>query len=152
MHTVRALTATAVLAVATLGAFALAPPADAAGGQIKCTAVTGTITSGLMLGGCSGNTGGGANFVAPGVFQVGGTITWVNGKTTTLSMTFRERETDPTETLSCPARTIELESVGTVTADTTGSAPVGGAAKSEMCIRNRTGAVTLEPGTAIKLK
>jgi hypothetical protein len=135
-----------------LGAFWLAPPASAAGTTIKCTAVSGNIRSGIILGGCSGNTGGGANFVIPGVFFNGGTITWANGKTTTLTMSFTETtEHDPTETLRCPTGSTELESTGTVTADTTGSAAVGGAAKSELCFP-KSGSVTFEPGTVLKLK
>jgi hypothetical protein len=148
-HRARAIAAAAVLGAATLGALSSVGTASAAVSKITCTRLKGSITTSITLSGCSGNTGGSSTPLDSAVLATGGTITWVNGKTTTVTMTVGHTETDPTETRSCPATSSEFESRGTVTADTTGSAPVGGVAKSEECYN---GVLSFEPGTALKLK
>jgi hypothetical protein len=82
----------------------------------------------------------------------GGTITWANGKTTTVTLSISTTETDATEVKVCPAGTTEYEETGFVTADTTGSAPVGRAAKGEVCISDASANTRLELGTAFKFK
>jgi hypothetical protein len=111
--------------------------------------LTGSITTSITLQGCTGNTGGASTPLPSSVLATGGPITWVNGKTTTVQVTLGHIETDPNETLSCPPGTAEFETKGTVTADTTGSAPVGGVVKGEECFN---GVLSFEPGTALKLK
>jgi len=153
LRTIRALGAVAVAGAATLGAFSIVGPASAAVLKIKCTHLTGNLNGTLTLSGCNGNTGG-ASMPLP-AFQFlggGGTITWVNGKLTSVSMAATgENETDPAGG-SCPAGTSELQSKGTVTADNTGSAPVGGIAKGEVCSDNSNTNLTLEPLSAFKFK
>ena len=145
----RALGAAAVIGATTLGALSSVGTASAAGSKITCTTLTGSITTTITLSGCSGNTGGASTALPSSVLATGGTITWVNGKTTAVAITLGHTETDPGETRSCPVGTSEFESRGTVTADTTGSAPVGGVARSEECYN---GVLSFEPGTALKLK
>jgi hypothetical protein len=147
----RAISAAAVVGAATLGGLFSAGTAGAAGSKITCTKLTGAVITSITLKGCSGNTGGASTTLPSTVLATGGTITWVNGKTTTVVITIGHAETDPTETMSCPVTSSEFELTGTVTADTTGSAPVGGLVKSEQC-QDIIGHMILEPGTALKLK
>jgi hypothetical protein len=109
----------------------------------------------MTLSGCTGNTGGASLPITPALtfLSAGGTITWVNGKTTTVTMasTGNETDTDPAGG-SCPAGSSEIESKGQVTADNTGSAPVGGVAKGEVCEDLSTTNLTLEPLSAFKFK
>jgi hypothetical protein len=130
----------------------LAAPAGAAVGTIKCTKLTGTIASGITLSGCNGNTGGASQLIPATNLVGGGTITWVNGQTTTVTLNATAGESDSDLRGTCSATTTEYEATGTVTADTTGSAIVGGKAKAEACLNTTTGKLTLEPGTALKLK
>jgi hypothetical protein len=125
--------------------------AHAAGLKIKCTALTGTITGNITLSGCNGNTGGSSLPMPATSLATGGTITWVNTQTTTVTLTSSTTETDPTEALKCPKKSTEYEAKGSVTADTTGSAPVGGKASGEACV-DAAGNITLEPGSVLKLK
>jgi hypothetical protein len=151
LHTIRALSAVAVAGAATLGAFSFVGPASAAVLKIACNNLTGNFATTVTLSGCSGNTGGASMPLAGGTFFGGVyTLSWVNGKTTSVSMSIAgETETDPAGG-SCPAGTSELEWKGTVTADTTRSAPVGGVAKVEVCDNNNS--VSLEPLTKFKFK
>jgi hypothetical protein len=134
VRTIRILSAVAVAVAATLGVVTFVGPASAAGLKIKCTHLTGNLNGTLTLSGCNGNTGG-SSMPLP-AFQFlggGGTITWLNGKLTTVTLAATgETETDPAGG-SCPAGSSEIQSKGTVTADDTGSAPVGGVAKGEVC-------------------
>ena len=150
-RTVGAISALALAGATTVLALSSGGSASAAGSKITCTSLTGTITTSIKLSGCTGNTGGASANLPSSILATGGTITWVNGKTTTVTMSLGHTETDPGETLSCPASSSEFESKGTVTADTTGSAPVAGVAKSEECGASG-GVLSFEPGTALKLK
>jgi hypothetical protein len=148
----------AVSAVALTGAIALvavpfAGPATASGLKIKCTQVAGIEPTGFSLSGCTGNTGGGSTHLAGAIFSSPLTITWLNGTATTVMWTASSNEADPSETLTCAAGTTEQELKGTVTADSTGSAPVGGVAKGEACVRPSLPTVyNNEPGSAFKFK
>ena len=143
----RAIVVGLLVGTAIPGALSPAPSAAAAGASIKCTgaAATGGIQAPISLTGCSGNTGG------SGVLSTlppNHSILWANSKTTTLTTLQVNGETDFTETLSCPAGTVvEVEAKGTVTADTSGSAAVGGVAKFELCF-NGAGGISLEPPAA----
>jgi hypothetical protein len=146
--------AAAVAATASLGTLAvagLAAPSYASGSQIKCTTVAGNANSTITLSGCTGNTGGSSKPIPAGSFISGGKIKWVNGTSTTVTIASSSTETDTTETAVCPAGTSEVEAKGKVTADTTGSAPVGGAAKGEVCVDPNLN-VSNEPGSVFKFK
>ena len=136
------------------GNFSLEPGTVAtfgSGPKIKCTgAGGGTVQTSLT--GCSGNTGGSGLIdgllIQPPPNTFSGPIFWANGTATTVTVQTTDAETDPTETLSCPAGTVvEVEAKGTVTADTSGSAAVGGVAKFELCF-NGAGGISLEPPAA----
>lgn len=136
------------------GAAALVAPIGSASAtlpSIKCGKLTGTISTTVTLSKCSGNTGGASKPMPAASLASGGTISWVNGKSTTVTLKVSTTEHDTTETLGCPTGTTEYEAKGKVTADTTGSAPVGGVAKAEVCATS-TGSLSLEPGSKALLK
>jgi hypothetical protein len=133
------------LAIATVAGSAsvatFAGPASGAGTlSIKCSSLTGNISSTVKLSKCTGNTGKASKAIPATQLATGGTIKWVNGKTTTVTLKVAQKGT------ACPAGSTEYQATGKVTADTTGSATVGGAAKALACV-NAAGAVTLVPGT-----
>jgi hypothetical protein len=148
IHKLWVLSAAAVM----LGATSLRSPAGAETTlKIKCTSVTATVGLGgnLTLSGCSGNTGGSGSFVP--LSSIG--INWANGKTTGAQVTgtiSADSDFDPHGI--CPAGTEEEEVKGTVTSDTTGSAPVGGLAFFELCVSTTTNNTSNEPGSAAKFK
>jgi hypothetical protein len=116
--------------------------------QIVCKTLTGNIATTVTLSGCTSAATGGSSKPLPATsLASGGTITWVNSKTTTVTLKVSTTEHDGTETQTCPAGTSEYEAKGKVTADTTGFAPVGGVAKAEACVNGTTGAISLEPGS-----
>jgi hypothetical protein len=119
--------------------------------KIKCTTLTGTVGMGgnLNFSGCSGNTGGSGSAAAL-LPQVG--INWANGKSTVANMTNNGSETDLDPHGTCPTGTTEEEVKGTVTSDSTGSAPVGGLAFFELCVSTTTNNTFNEPGSAAKFK
>jgi hypothetical protein len=125
---------------AAVAAVPLAGPAGAATLSIKCKKLTGNIASSVVLSGCSGNTGGKSKPIPATSLASGGTIKWVNAKTTTVKLSVKQAGT------ACPAGSTEYQAKGTVTADTTGSATVGGAAKALACV-TASGAISLVPGT-----
>jgi hypothetical protein len=152
----RAASAVALAGAIGLVAVSFAGPATASGSRIKCTQLTGFVGPSppdpFSLSGCSGNTGGGSAQFA-NIFSSPLTIPWLNGKTTTVMWTSSTTETDPTETMTCPAGQIEEEFKGTVTADSTGSAPVGGVAKGEVCVTKiLPSTFSNEAGSAFKFK
>jgi hypothetical protein len=136
-----------------LGAFAFSNPAGAGTTlKIKCTSLTGTIAgSSWSLSGCSGNTGGTGTF-PPTNFNI--TITWANGKSTSFQYSaISGVDSDPDPHGTCPALRNEIEVKGTVTSDSTGSAPVGGLAYFELCEKMNPGTkVLFEPGSAAKFE
>jgi hypothetical protein len=76
----------------------------------------------------------------------GGTITWVNGKTTSfVAKPLRRGGT------ACPAGSDELRWRGTVTADTTGSTAVPHPLRATLCHDSHNGNVTLAPGEKLVL-
>jgi predicted RecA/RadA family phage recombinase len=122
-------------------------PASAATLSIRCTHLSGSISgSTAKLSGCSGNTGKSGTVPIASFASGTGTITWANGKTTSVSGTVTSPSKDETETKSCAAGSTEYLLKGKVTADTTGSATVGGTVHAEACLSS-TGTLSLEPGT-----
>jgi hypothetical protein len=139
------------------GVVTFALPAQAAFVGIKCKTLTGSDATGgtVTLSNCSGNTGGSSTPLSISALAAGGTITWTNGKTTTLGTPTLSGETDTAKDAlkgSCPAGTTETEAKGAVTADTTGSAPVPGKYSLEVCVANSPGtSITNEKGSAVKI-
>jgi hypothetical protein len=133
----------AALAVPLGGAVVLsAVTAGAAGATISCTKASGSDTSTVKLKGCTptSTTGGKSKALNVSTLASGGVVKWKSGKTTTLSAPTLGTGTN------CPAGTSVDETFsGTVTADTTGSAPVGGPYSGEACISS-SGAITLPHG------
>jgi hypothetical protein len=113
--------------------------------KIKCSGLTGNISSTVTLSGCNGNSGGGSQPLNATSLATGGTITWLNGKTTTIGVPALSTGT------ACPTGTPTDEiAKAKVTADTTGSVTVGSTAKIEVCIAS-SGAITLPPGKKAKI-
>jgi hypothetical protein len=108
---------------------------------IKCKVLTGNISSSVKLKRCSGNTGGASKAIPAAQLASGGKIPWVNGKSTTVTLTAKQQGT------ACPTGSSEYVATGKVTADTTGSATVGSAVHAKACLNNATGAISLVPGT-----
>jgi hypothetical protein len=137
--------AVAALALPIGGAIALsAGPAGAAKTKtITCTKASGNINTKFKLSGCNGNTGTKSKGITAATFAGGGTIKWVNGKTTTFAA-----PTLGTGSL-CAAGDMDTTFNGVVTADTTLSAkPIPGVYAGEVCI-TAAGAISLAPGTKV---
>lgn len=139
---------------AALATVPLAGSAFASTPGIKCKQVTGNIADNITLSRCSGNTGGASQAIPVALLSGGGgTITWLNGKTTTVTVKVAVGvENDTGELQDCPVTSLEAEVKGRVTADTTGSLTVGTKLKTEACVDNNTGEITLEPGTKVIFK
>jgi len=113
--------------------------------SIKCSGLSGNISSTVTLSGCNHNSGGGSQPLNAAALATGGTITWLNGKTTKIGAPALS-----TGTL-CPAGTATDEvAKSTVTADTTHSVTVGSKTKVEVCI-DSSGNITLPPGKKAKI-
>jgi hypothetical protein len=131
--------ASGVLAGATFLTFT--GPANATVTGIKCRRMTGNISSTVTLKRCTGNTGTASKPLPAASLASGGTITWKNGKTTTVSLTVTQGSA-----ANCAAGDSEYNATGTVTKDTTKSVKIGGKVKASVCVAP-TGAISLVPGT-----
>src|ERR1700722_12187540 len=80
-----AVAATSMSMVGVIGA--TASPAWASFTGIKCSGLSGNISSTVTLSGCNGNTGGGSMPLPAASLASGGTITWLNSDTTTVTLT-----------------------------------------------------------------
>ena len=143
MHQSKLFRIVAIAALAGSAGLTLAAPAGASATKTKaihCTSLTGNIATTVTLSGCSGNTGGSSQPIASTALATGGTVNWASGKTTTVTLSVKQKGK------KCPAGSSEYQAKGSVTADTTGSATVGGAAKATACV-NAAGAISLVPGT-----
>ena len=107
-------------------------------GKVVCTTITGTVSGTITISGCSGtsNTGGATQPTPTASLATGGTITWVSGKTTTISAAALVT----TSAKKCPgyvkggSNNPSADKVsGTVNADTSGL-KVPGKYKGAVCI------------------
>ncbi|MBV8462663.1 MAG: hypothetical protein JO368_05170 [Acidimicrobiales bacterium] len=81
-----------------------------------------------------------------------GVITWSTGKTTSISATLTPVSKDEKEKHGCPpTAAFEVALTGSVTADTTGTNPVGGPVTAELCGRESE-TIQNEPGTQFVLR
>jgi hypothetical protein len=129
------------LAAATLafaGVSSAASPAKASY-PVKCKTLTGTVGTTGTISGCNGNTGGSGSF--PTVPSSSATVTWTNGDTTTASFNYASVSSS---TQTCPSADSEYKITGTVSADTTGSIPVGSGLKGYVCLTS-SGSLSLAP-------
>jgi hypothetical protein len=94
-----------------------------------------------------GNTGGASQPMQATSLATGGTINWINGKTTTVKLTVVEGDST-----TCPAGNTRYDAKGKVTADTTGSTSVGAKVKASVCVNNTTGDIALVPDTRAVFK
>jgi hypothetical protein len=127
---------------------ALASPASAAGLSITCKAMIGTtnVTTGNLtthLSKCNGNTGGSGSWTGSRD-ATSATFKWKNGKSTSFTLN-RGPSTKP-----CPTGDVAAAESGKVTADTTGSASVGGKVSEDICL-NAAGTIRLAAGTVAKI-
>jgi hypothetical protein len=128
-------------ALAGAAALAFATPSGAAVTGISCGSMTGNIAKTVTLKKCTGNTGKASKPLPAAALASGGTITWKNNKTTTVTLTVKNGPGT-----KCAIGDTEYDATGKVTADTTGSAKKGGKVAAKVCV-NGAGAVTLVPGT-----
>ena len=128
-------------AVPFAGLALTAGPAGAAKTKtITCTKMTGNTAKKLTLSGCNGNTGTKSKPFSATLLAGGGTITWVNNKTTTFAAPTLGAGTN------CPAGDTDVTATGAVTGDTTLSAkPIPGVYSGEVCI-NGSGKASLPAG------
>jgi hypothetical protein len=154
IRSVRLATASALVISAAAMTLSFAGPAAAVTAKIKCSHLNGNVTGTITASGCTGvPTGGGSKPIAATALASGGTVTWLNNKTTTIDKPTLTGETDTGEhagTTGCPTGTSETEASGHVTADTTGLSPVPGKYKAEVCVDGSNN-ITLEPGSKLKL-
>ena len=140
----RTLGAVTITGAMLIGAFSASASADSPNiPKIKCFAFSaGSTVTSFQLTACTGNTGG-ASMVQAGNFLTLNPLNLVWSNSLTTDVHWSSITTGGT---SCPTGTFEYKFVGTVTADTTGSAPVGGHAHGKACV-NSTGVLTVAPGT-----
>ena len=133
--------ATSVLLAGSV-AFAFGSPASAATPPgIACKRLAGTATGTVTLKRCTGNTGGASQPLPAASLVSGGTITWVNSKTTTVKLTVTAGNN-----ALCAAGSSEYDARGKTTADTTGSVIIGGRVKAHVCV-DSVGNISLVPNT-----
>ena len=136
----------AVLAAAPLSMVASAGTASAASPQVAvvCTHLHGTATNDTAkVKGCTASSTGGTGAII-NFMPTGGDVTWANGTTTDYSAT----ATNPAT--GCPSGSLAFKIVGSVTASTNASTPVGQAVKMKICANQTTGALVNETGTTVK--
>lgn len=122
----------APISAASATTVALAGPAyGATEKSIVCKTLTGNEASTLVLGRCSGNTGGGSQPFNAASFASGGTIIWTSGVTTTVGASTLTQWPKPK---MCPVSGSAAWKVkAPVTADTSGL-PKLGVATAVVCI------------------
>jgi len=141
--------ALAVPSTTLAAALPFAQPASARGAVVTCKHLKGDILT-VSLTGCSdfGNTGGSG--ILP-MTDPNATITWATGLYTTMTFGGFLVSQDETERYSCPTGSTEFQESGTVTADATGSIPVGSTFSVELCVIP-TNVVVNEKGSKPKIK
>jgi hypothetical protein len=143
-RTGRALLVPALLVPLAAATLAFAGAASASSPKlsypVKCHALTGTVGATGTISGCNGTTGGSGTF--PAVPSSSATVTWANGKTTTASFNYSQVSSS---TQTCPSSDSEYKITGTVSADTTGSIPVGSGLKGYVCLNGAS--LSLAPTT-----
>lgn len=123
--------------------------AFAAKPHFTCSRLSGSLdTDSASLSGCGGNTGGSGTF-PPTAFASGkGTITWANGKTTGIAISFKQLKKEK----GCPSTAYsEYKAKGDTTSDSTGSAPAGSKVKGYACLDTDTGALTAPAGKSFQV-
>ncbi len=120
-------------------------------GKVVCTTITGNVSSTITVSGCSGtaNTGTSTQPIPVASLAAGGTITWVNGKTTTISaatIVAKNAKKCPGYVKGAPdSSNPSADKVsGTVNADTTGL-KVPGKYKGAVCISPSGDITALKP-------
>jgi hypothetical protein len=138
------------LSVAAVG---LAGTAGAAAtSSVTCTGLTGTITSTVTVSKCKPSGGKGYKSATGSAASLasGGKLTWKSSKATTTVGDTKASTVSPNE---CGAAGTEYAFTGKVTAASTkgtGIPKKGDAVKADACVSS-TGAITLLPGTKMKL-
>ncbi len=90
--------------------------------SITCKTISGSLSTGINLSGCNGNTGGGASNLSTTALANGGTVQWTNGTTTT----FAAPTLGSAKNSKCKATGDSVVTfTGAVTADTSGLTNLG---------------------------
>ena len=121
--------------------------ASAIGVTTTCTTMTGTATGTIVLSGCTGGSTGGSSQPTM-VLAAGGTITWNNGNTTTI--TKPQLKSSKKLTVKCVAKygagTSEETGTAVVTSQVgTGDSPIPGVFKAKMCFDSAGNIHALKP-------
>jgi hypothetical protein len=132
--------ASALLAGTAFAAFSGAP-AGAATPGIACKQLTGSIAGNITFKKCTGNTGGASMPLPASQLTKGGTVTWKNTKTTTITLAVVAGDAS-----KCKAGSAEYEANGKTKSDTTGSAKIKGKVHASVCVAG-SGTVSLVKGT-----
>jgi hypothetical protein len=131
----------------TLG---LAGTAGAATGKITCLSISGTVSTTVTIGECTGGNTGGSSVPAPTLsLATGGTTTWVSGSTTTTGIP----TTTPVSATKCPGyvkppkgttppEPSALSVTGSVTGDTGDGMLLPATETGEVCV-GTDGTITL---------
>jgi hypothetical protein len=115
--------------------------------RIECTGIRASLSTGTWkVTGCPAAATGGRSLRQPFLLGSSTTTTWANGKSTSWTYNLNVTFGGPCGAID------EITVLGTVTADTTGFAPVGGLVKGIVCFNESTGSFSLAPGTAWKWK
>ena len=118
----------------------------------KCTTITGTASGTITLSGCTGGSTGGSSQPAPTLsLATGGTITWINGNTTTFaspSVKVSKKLTKKCVKLYGSGSS-EDQGKSTITSQSgTGDSPIPGKFTATVCIDGSGNVHALKPATA----
>jgi hypothetical protein len=134
----------AVLVAAPLATLAFGSSASAVTSQVVCTKLVGTTQlKTANLSGCDAGSTGGSGAIANFSLN-GGDVTWANGTTTDYTATATHRGT------TCPTTSEEFKIVGSVTASTNSSTPVGQVVNMKVCFNQHNFVVRNVTGTTVK--
>jgi hypothetical protein len=138
-----------LVVVALAGSLLCTAPASASAKAVTCTSLTGDLNDSpitFTLSGCSTGTGG------SGTAQ-GFTISWANGRTTSLATAAFPVPTGRVQHGRCASLADRYAIKDGIVGDSTGAIRVGGQASADVCILNEApDPWSLVPGSVFKLR
>jgi hypothetical protein len=138
-----------LVVLALAGSLLFAVPASGSAKAVTCTSLTGNLNDTpitFSLGGCSAGTGG------SGTAQ-GYTISWANGRTTSLATMAFPLPTGHIKQGRCASLADRYAMKDSVVGDSSGAVRVGGDASADVCILNEApDPWSLAPGSVFKIR